>query len=61
MDFTLIPDSIKKILIEEKIPLTDEQFLIIAGYLAQQQLMIEMFGLEHTLNLLCINTQDKGK
>lgn len=52
MDFTIIPRAIKTTLDKAGCPLTEDQFLLIAGNLAATQQMIEQFGLKGAIEVL---------
>jgi hypothetical protein len=52
MDYTVIPNSIKNTLEKAGCPLTDDQFMLIAGNLAATQQMIESIGLKSTIEVL---------
>ena len=54
-DFTLMPKEIAETLEKLGCPLTEEQYLIMSGTLAQHQLMIEDCGLEKWLDQLACN------
>lgn len=51
MDYTVIPESIKEMLDKESCPLTEKQYLLIAGSLAAVQQMIDAIGLEGTIEV----------
>ena len=52
MDFTVIPNSVRKTLQTAGHPLTEDQFILMAGALAAVQQMIETTGLESTIEIL---------
>lgn len=52
MDFTVIPNRLRDFLANAGLPLTEDQYLLITGALAQQQQMIAELGIEKTITLL---------
>ena len=52
MDFTVIPKSVQKTLASAGCPLTEKQFMLMAGALAAAQQMIESTGLDGAIEIL---------
>lgn len=52
MDFTVIPNSVKKTLESAGCPLSEEQFMVMAGALGAAQQMIDAMGLAGAIEVL---------